>query len=140
MKKSTWLMIALVALLWLVMAPASQASNAIAKQEGGLVCTACHDKPGSKLLTDQGKYYETTGSLEGFDELESSFGRCTYCHVKKPGSLKLTKVGKRYQWMMDDMEGVKEWLIERHIEDDGPPPAPPVSNQQPSESRAPSRE
>ena len=66
------------------------------KQEG-LSCTVCHDKPGSKLLTDQGKYYETMRTLAGFDELKATFGACTSCHVTKPGSKKLTAKGKEFQ-------------------------------------------
>ena len=66
------------------------ASQEIAKQTD-LRCTACHDKPGSKLLTDQGKYWESMRTLEGYDQIKESFGKCTTCHVRKPGSPKLTK-------------------------------------------------
>ena len=48
----------------------------VGKQEG-LSCTACHDKPGSKLLTDQGKYYETMRTLAGFEDLKATFGACS---------------------------------------------------------------
>jgi hypothetical protein len=91
-------------------------SNEIAKKEG-VSCTKCHDKPGSKLLTDRGKYYELKKSLEGFDELKNNFGRCTSCHVRKPGSLKLTDRGKRYRWIFNDMEGIKDWLMKLHVEE-----------------------
>jgi hypothetical protein len=85
----------------------------------GLTCTACHDKPGSKLLTDKGKYYETVRTVAGFDELKSTFGACTNCHVAKPGSQKLTREGKRFQGLVEDMEGLRVWMEEHH------PTAPP---------------
>lgn len=93
--------------------PEASASNTIAKQQG-LSCTSCHDKAGSKLLTDRGKYYELMSSLEGYEELEATFSKCTTCHVRKPGSLELTKKGKQFQWMMNDMEGLKELLLGHH--------------------------
>ena len=104
--------VALVALL--LTAPALHASNAISKKENGMVCTTCHDKPGSKLLTDQGKYYELMGDLDGLAQLESEFSKCTRCHKRKPGSTKLTSVGERYRWMIEDMQGLKSWLQEQH--------------------------
>jgi cytochrome c553 len=79
-------------------------------------CTACHDKPGSKLLTDMGLYYEMMGSLDGFDNLKGSFGRCTACHAKKPGSDKLTAEGKKMADLVDSMEELKKWLEENHPE------------------------
>ncbi len=103
---------ALVAVVLLAGSVAS-GSQQIAKTEG-MQCTACHDKPGSKLLTDRGKFYEAMGTLEGFDELAASFGRCTSCHVKKPGSLKLTSRGKQFKEMVGDMEGLKEWMAAHH--------------------------
>ena len=68
-------LLAVVGLLWQG-APAV-ASNEIAKMENNMVCTSCHDKPGSKLLTDEGKYYELMGTLEGFTDVETVFGKCT---------------------------------------------------------------
>ena len=88
------------------------ASNKIAK-ETGLACTACHDKPGSRLLTDQGKYYEAVGTLDGYDQL-TTFSECTGCHVRKPGSKKLTTTGKRFAAAVHDMEGLRKWLEENH--------------------------
>ena len=81
-------------------------------------CTACHDKPGSKLLTDKGLYYESQGTLDGFDALKGSFGRCTSCHVKKPGSEKLTSEGKKMAELVDSMQELKKWLAENHPEAD----------------------
>lgn len=104
---------ALTLLVFLSSVEPTRASNAIAERED-LACTSCHDKPGSKLLTDRGKYYEQMGTLVGFDELEARFTRCTSCHVRKPGSLKLTETGRRYRWMMGDMDGIRQWLMERH--------------------------
>lgn len=57
-------------------------------------CAACHDKAGSKLLTSKGKFYELRGSLEGYDELIRSHRKCTSCHSKEPGSLRLTAKGE----------------------------------------------
>ena len=85
------------------------ATDEIATQND-LKCTACHDKAGSKLLTDKGLYYETTGSLEGFDKLTESFGKCTKCHVRKPGSEKLTKTGKQVSDVAGDMSELRDWL------------------------------
>jgi hypothetical protein len=89
------------------------ASNAIAHQEG-LACTVCHDKPGSKLLTDRGKYYEAVGTLDGYDRVHYAFGSCTSCHVSKPGSAKLTKTGLEFAAVVHDMRGLKQFLDEHH--------------------------
>ena len=105
------LVVAAVGLL-VVGAPVD-ASNAIAEKTG-IACTVCHDKPGSKLMTDKGKYWEAVGTLDGFDEIQERLAECTDCHVKKPGSKKLTETGKRYQWIIQDMDGLKSWLMERH--------------------------
>jgi hypothetical protein len=88
------------------------ASNAIAEKEG-LACTVCHDKPGSRLLTDRGKYYETMGSLDGYDQV-TAFAECTGCHVRKPDSQKLTATGKRFAAAVHDMAGLRKWLEENH--------------------------
>lgn len=88
------------------------ASNAIAEKEG-LACTICHDKPGSRLLTDRGKYYESFGNLDGYDQI-AAFAECTGCHVRKPGSRKLTSTGKRFAWAVQDMEGLRKWLEQEH--------------------------
>ncbi len=108
----------------LLVATNAQGTEALAKQER-LECTACHDKPGSKLLTDQGKYYETMRTLAGYAELKSTFGACTNCHVKKPGSKKLTAQGKKFQQMVEDMAGLGAWMKEHHPTT--PPPAEPKS-------------
>ena len=89
------------------------ATDEIAK-ENDLKCAACHDKAGSKLLTDKGLYFEATGSLEGYDELTESFGQCTQCHVRKPGSTKLTKTGNQVAEVVDDMGELREWLKKGH--------------------------
>lgn len=96
-----------------LIAGAALSSERIAK-ETGRSCTACHDKPGSKLLTDVGKYYETTHTLDGYDSLKQSFGRCTTCHVRKPGSTKLTKKGKQFAELVKDMDSLRQWLKEGH--------------------------
>lgn len=88
------------------------ASNAIATKTG-LACTACHDKPGSRLLTDQGKYYEALGTLDGYDKV-AAFSQCTGCHVRQPGSHKLTATGKRFAEVVHDMEGLRKWVEENH--------------------------
>lgn len=90
-------------------------------QQTGLACTACHDKPGSKLLTDKGKYFELLGSFEGFDQVIADFGACTSCHVRKPGSKKLTKEGRDFARIIRDMKDLQEWMRLRHPTK---PPAP----------------
>ena len=84
----------------------------------------CHDKPGSKLLTDEGKYYELMGTLDGFDDVTQVFGECTTCHVKKPGSAKLTQTGRLFQRLIDDMSGLRTYLQEQHPVGDAPEEAP----------------
>ncbi|HRC86091.1 MAG TPA: hypothetical protein PK413_10815 [Thermoanaerobaculia bacterium] len=79
-----------------------------------LACGACHDKPGSKLLTDKGKYYELMRTTEGFDDLKATFGACTSCHVRKPGSHDLTRRGQAFLLMVKDMEGLREWMKAHH--------------------------
>ena len=102
-----------VLLAGVVMAAPALATEAIGKATD-LACTACHDKAGSRLLTDRGKFFETMGSLEGYDQLSTTFGRCTSCHVRKPGSPKLTKEGKRLAEVVDNMAELRKWLDERH--------------------------
>lgn len=92
---------------------ASPASESIAKQTGK-ACTACHDKPGSKLLTDPGKYYETLHTLAGYDTLQATFGRCTACHARKPGSKQLTRKGREFSALVKDMPALGEWLRANH--------------------------
>ncbi len=99
------------------------ASNEIAKQED-MVCTECHDKPGSKLLTDEGKYFELMRTLEGYDEVAEVFGECTTCHVRKPGSSKLTSTGRMFRQLVDDMSGLRTYLDERHPTADAPEEGP----------------
>jgi len=105
-----------VAALAALAAGDAAATHAIAKREN-LQCTACHDKPGSKLLTDRGLYYEVTGSLEGYRRLEGAFGRCTTCHERAPGSGKLTAVGDKLTGVVEDMEELQEWVLESHPEE-----------------------
>jgi len=107
------LALAAAALGLLLGGTALMANDEIGK-ETGEKCTLCHDKPGSKLLTDKGIYYDTQRTLEGFDEIKGSFGRCTSCHVRKPGSEKLTKEGKKMAELVDDMEELRKWLEEHH--------------------------
>jgi len=136
MFKTIILIVVAATLVVLMAASPTAASNAIAKQHDE-VCTTCHDKPGSKLLTDEGKYFELTRTLEGYSELEAEFGRCTSCHVRKPGNAKLTKTGRRYQRLMSDMEGIRDFVLDRHPEvdlmDHEAPTAEPADNTEPSE-------
>ena len=90
------------------------ASDAIAEELGKMKCTACHDKAGSKLLTDQGKFYEFMGTVDGYSEIKGTFGRCTTCHVNKPGSTKLTKKGEKLSSVIADMDELREWLSKEH--------------------------
>jgi hypothetical protein len=91
------------------------ATDEIAEQQD-LKCTACHDKLGSKLLTDKGIYFENTRTLEGYDQVKGTFGKCTTCHVRKPGSTKLTKKGKELAEVVGSMEELRAWLDEHHPE------------------------
>lgn len=100
-------------LCFLILTGSAFASEEVAKQEG-LVCTVCHDKPGSKLLTDRGKYFEVMRGMDGFDDIEASFQSCTYCHRRRPGSLKLTKTGDQFLTLAGDMAGLLEWMRGRH--------------------------
>ncbi len=104
---------AVVALALVVPVVAVNASDKLAK-DTGQQCTACHDKPGSKLLTDRGKYFETMHTVEGYDQIQSSFGRCTSCHVRKPGSKKLTKRGQQLATNAKDMVELREWIRAGH--------------------------
>lgn len=110
--KTLFVFLALSAIAALVAGNAS-ASEEIGKNEN-LACTACHDKPGSKLLTDKGKYYELRRTTAGFDELKATFGRCTACHDTKPGSLELTAKGKQFKSLVSDMDGLAAWTKEHH--------------------------
>lgn len=107
-----WIPVLVVAVV-LVTAPSADATKKLAG-ETDRVCTVCHDKPGSKLLTDQGKFFETRRTLEGYDELMEEFGSCTHCHSRKPGSMKLTKAGKQHkqQLAVNDMEELCNWIKE----------------------------
>ncbi len=131
MNNRTWTVIALLAAIaaWtLVPAGTTYASNEIAGKTG-LVCTACHDKPGSKRLTDRGKYYELMGDLEGFEEIGEAFGSCTACHVKKAGSKRLTAEGRRLKRAIGGMDALRALVLEKH-------PAPhPAEEPAPEEHR-----
>jgi hypothetical protein len=120
--KRLWIIAGITAVVLaaqLIPAGQAYATKAIANKEDA-ACTACHDKPGSKLMTDKGKYYELMGSFDGYDQVTASFGKCTACHVRKPGSAKLTKQGKQYQSLATNMEGLREYLMEPH-------PTPPAA-------------
>lgn len=89
------------------------ATEKLARKEK-VECTVCHQKEGSKKLTDKGKYYETLRTFNGYDKLTELFGNCMYCHKHKPGSKRLTKEGKKIREVVRDMEGLFEWLKEGH--------------------------
>lgn len=107
-----------LAVALLVPVAATRASDSIGK-ETGAACTACHDKPGSKRLTDRGKYFELMQSFDGYDQLRTSFGRCTSCHVRNPGSKKLTRRGQQLAEQAKDMHELREWIRAGH-------PTPPA--------------
>ncbi len=117
---------ALVA-LGALLAGSVDASNTVAKKEG-LTCTVCHDKPGSKLLTDKGKYYESAGTLQGYDQVATAFGSCTYCHDRQPGSKKLTAKGEELRSSIQDMKALRDYVLAAHPKT-VPPPAPQKSPQ-----------
>jgi hypothetical protein len=122
MKRLPLLIVATAASLTVaaLLAPSAWGTDRIGEQEK-LACTVCHDKPGSRLLTDKGKYYENARTLAGFDDLKANFGACTTCHVSKPGSKKLTRQGKQFEELVGDMEGLEAWMKEHH-------PAPPKAD------------
>ena len=103
-----------VCLVALVAPTAVFATDEIAELEGDLTCTVCHDKPGSKLYTDQGKYYELMGTLDGFDAVIAVFQKCTTCHVRKPGSERLTPEGRRFSRVVSSMSDLAEWVQSSH--------------------------
>jgi len=128
--KKPWIIAGITAIALaaqLIPAGPAYATKAIANKEEA-ACTACHDKPGSKLMTDEGKYFELMGSFDGYDHVTQDFGKCTACHVSKPGSAKLTKQGKQYQSLATDMEGLREYLMAPHPEPPAAEPEQPDNN------------
>jgi hypothetical protein len=113
MTKHLRLLAALALATTVVAAGAAHASKRIAT-ETGKSCTTCHDKPGSKLLTDAGKYFESMHTLDGFTDIRGSFGKCTACHVRKPGSTRLTKKGKELAGQVKDMNELRQWVQQHH--------------------------
>ena len=114
--RHAWYWIVMVAVVAIALGGQGQtalASNELAETEN-LVCTSCHDKPGSKLLTDKGKYFELMRTLDTYDEVTELFGQCTSCHSRKPGSLKLTAMGRRFSHLVEDMDGLKTLLETEH--------------------------
>lgn len=101
------------ALAFALLAGSALATEEMAAKEE-LGCTSCHTRSGSKRLTDQGKFYELMGSFDGYAEVEASFGRCTFCHRRKPGSKKLTRAGKGFADALGGMEALVEWVQDRH--------------------------
>jgi len=110
-RRLPWVALAVLALA--LPAGAVLGSEKLAKQTGK-ECTTCHDKPGSKLLTDAGKYFEMMRTLDGYDDIHSSFGHCTSCHVRRPGSKQLTRKGKQFQSSVKDMAELREWVRQNH--------------------------
>ena len=122
--KRTWIIVgisAAIAVSSLFMSQAVYATKKACEEEPGTVCTTCHDKPGSKLLTDQGMYYELTRNLDDYEKIESAFGRCTHCHSRKPGSKELTDKGKAMLEAVGDMEELRVWVRESHPAELGDP-------------------
>jgi hypothetical protein len=104
-----------------VLATPLPASEALAKKEQ-VACTDCHDKPGSRRLTDKGKYFEVTRTFRGYDRLIADFGKCTACHVKQPGSQKLTEQGRRLAEAVSGMQELRAWIELQHPRPTPPPP------------------
>jgi len=106
--------LALVTFVVILMAAGAPRASEKIGQQTGKSCVSCHDKPGSKLLTDQGKYFEVMRSLDSYAEVKASFGQCTSCHVRTPGSKKLTKKGKQMAAVAKDMVALRRWVQENH--------------------------
>jgi hypothetical protein len=100
-------------LLLLAAASPAGATEEIAERED-LECQTCHAGNELELLTDEGRYYQYLGSLDGFDRVMDRFGSCAYCHVQEYDSMQFTPEGHRFRWMMEDMNGLKAWLEENH--------------------------
>ena len=138
MKPTVHVMLVVAAVFSLLLTGGVYATEELAESEN-LACTACHDKPGSKLLTDQGKYFELMRSLDGFADLNASFGKCTFCHRRKPGSKKLTKAGKGFANALGNMEALVEWVKDLHpawpdAETQEPPAATETTDDQEAEA------
>lgn len=118
---------------WLLAANATplRADETVAESEG-LECAVCHPQcdDDAVLLTDQGHYYQLMGTLEGYELVLERFGECTYCHVAEAGTASLTREGLRFQWMMEDMAGLRQWLEDTH------PQRPEETAEEPGESGA----
>ena len=104
---------AVAAVCVLPLSGAAFATDELAESED-LACTVCHDEQGSKRLTDKGKYFELMRSMDGYADIEASFGKCTFCHRRKPGSKKLTKAGKGFANSLGNMEALVEWVRDLH--------------------------
>jgi hypothetical protein len=113
-------LLAVLGLLYLLSGPQAQASNDIAKKTGQQ-CSVCHDKPGSRRLTNKGLYFQQLGTLDGYDQVVA-FGECVTCHDRRPGSKKLTPTGRRFLSVVKDMKGLRSWLEQNHPGMQPPPP------------------
>lgn len=114
--KRTWMILVAIALVFglgTMLDDGLTASNKIAEMTE-TKCTVCHDKPGSKLMTDRGKYWELMGEFRGYEEIRAGFGRCTQCHQKKPGSKKMTREGRRFAELFHDMDALRAWTMRHH--------------------------
>lgn len=107
------LLVAALAGAALIFGTPARGTNQIAHDQG-LACTVCHDKPGSKLLTNKGKYFELMRSLDGYDEIKADFGACTTCHVRRPGSHRLNRKGRELAAAIRDMNGLRELVMKEH--------------------------
>lgn len=123
MKKTTLILTTLLAAAVILPTTCQVRATPALGKAMDLTCTTCHDKPGSKLLTSQGKYYEALGTLDGYEKVISSFRECTSCHVRKPGSKKLTKDGRMFSQVIKDMHELRDWVNYYH-----PTSAPPADD------------
>lgn len=91
------------------------ATEKVGEQEE-LACNVCHtdEEQSAETLTDQGLYYQYLRTLDGYDQVLERFESCTYCHDEVAGSKRMTPQGYRFQWMMEDMAGLRAWLEENH--------------------------
>ena len=106
----------LTPLFLLIAAGSSLLATEKIREQEEIECQVCHSETeqSAETLTDQGLYYQYMNTLAGYEQVLHHFDSCTFCHVDQAGAAALTGQGHRFQWMMDDMVGLRAWLDEFH--------------------------